>query len=198
MKRSTCFLFVALIAVAAQAAKIDMKDPRRAVGSDDDVRVDAQLTTDFVSPHAPLGVTIKVHNLSPHIVAVAEKRCEASYDNESATITLSVGSEVPTGGEMPRLVLIRSGEERTFTAGAMVNMRASTMHTQRIAPPAFVQIKVNVLRDADPFLALNAGITLSDEKFDQWIKSNDSIELNTIPVRYQPAQEARSTDASQH
>src|SRR5689334_4475229 len=118
MRSSTWFLVIALTAVAAGAARIDMKDPRRAVGTDDGVRVDAQLTTEFVSPHAPIGVTYQIHNLSPRTIAVADRSCEACYDNDTATITLSVGSEVPAGGEMPRLLIIRSGETRTFSAGA--------------------------------------------------------------------------------
>jgi hypothetical protein len=192
MRRSTWFLVIALTAIAADAARIDMKDPRRAVGTEDGVRIDAQLTTEFVSPRAPIGVTYQIHNLSPRTIAVADRSCEASYDSDTATITLSVGSEVPTGGEMPRLLFIRSGETRTFSAGAAVQ---AALHQQRTARPAFVQIQVNVLRDATPFTALRAGVTLSDDDFDQWLKLNESIVLNTIPVRYR-AEETQAADAS--
>jgi hypothetical protein len=200
MRRSTWFLVITLIATAGHAASIDMKDPRRAVGAEDDVRVDAQLTTEVVSAHSPIGVKYQIHNLSSRTIAVADRLCEASYDSDSATIMLSVGSEVPSGGEMPRLVIIPSGETRTLTAGAMVK---SSPTAQRLKTPAFVQIRVNVLRDAGPFMALmerqkraSAGIALSDEEFDQWLKLNESIVLNTIPVRYRAAEETR-TDASQ-
>jgi hypothetical protein len=199
MRRSTWFLVITLIATAGHAATVDMKDPRRAVGAEDDVRVDAQLTTEVVSAHSPIGVKYQIQNLSSRTIAVADKLCEASYDGDSATIMLSVGSEVPSGGEMPRLVMIRSGETRTLTAGAMVK---SSPTAQRIKTPAFVQIRVNVLRDAGPFMALverqkraSAGIALSDEEFDQWLKLNESIVLNTIPVRYR-AEETRAADAS--
>lgn len=192
MRSSTWFLVLALTATASNAARIDMKDPRRAVGTEDGVRVDAQLTTEFVAPRAPIGVTYQIHNLSPRTIAVADRSCEASYDSDTATITLSVGSEVPAGGEMPRLVIIHSGEARTFTAGATVH---STLRQQRIARPAFVQIQVNVLRDAAPFTALRAGIALTDDDFDQWLKLNESIVLNTIPVRYR-AEETQAADAS--
>ena len=199
MRRSTWFLAITLMATAGYAATIDMKDPRRAVGAEDDVRVDAQLTTEVVSAHSPIGVKYQIQNLSPRTIAVAEKLCEASYDGDSATIMLSIGSEVPSGGEMPRLVTIRSGETRTLTAGAMVK---SSPTTQRIKAPAFVEIRVNVLRDAAPFMALmerqkraTAGIALSDEEFEQWLKLNESIVLNTIPVRFRVVEENR-TDAS--
>jgi hypothetical protein len=199
MRRTTWFLVITLIATAGHAATIDMKDPRRAVGAEDDVRVDAQLTTEVVSAHSPIGVKYQIHNLSSRTIAVADKLCEASYDGDSATIMLSIGSEVPNGGEMPRLVTIRSGETRTLTAGAMVK---SSPTAQRIKVPAFVQIRVNVLRDAAPFMALmerqkraNAGIALSDEDFEQWLKLNESIVLNTIPVRYR-VEETHAADAS--
>lgn len=203
MKRATWFLFIALIATAGRAAKIDMNDPRRAVGAEDGVRIDALLTKEFVSVRAPIGVTVQIHNLSTRTVAVADRVCEASYDSESRTITLSVGSEIPEGGELPRLVTIRSGEMRTFTTGAILNVLAPSS-AQRFRAPAFVQIKVNVLRDPEPFMALmeragrtNAGIALSDDEFDTWLKSNESIGLNVIPVRYRAARQNRSTDASQ-
>ncbi|MGZ5432189.1 MAG: hypothetical protein ACXWH7_04625 [Thermoanaerobaculia bacterium] len=57
--------FLALIAsiplihaAAATAAGIDMDDPRRALGREGDVRVDAQLVRDTVSPGAPIGVAL--------------------------------------------------------------------------------------------------------------------------------------------
>src|SRR5512132_164911 len=135
MRRATWFLLITLIGAAAHAAKINMNDPRRAVGTDDGVRVDAQLTDEMVSTSAPVGVTVQINNLSSRTVAIADKLCEASYDAESRTITLSVGSEIPKGGEMPRLVTIRSGETKTFTTGANVNLRPS-LARQRVTTPA--------------------------------------------------------------
>lgn len=204
MRRSTWFLLITLIATAGHAAKVNMNDPRRAVGAEDDVRVDAQLTDEVVSTTAPVGVTFQINNLSPRTIAIADKVCEASYDGESRTITLAVGTEVPKGGELPRLVTIRPGEKRTFTTGANVNLRP-TLAKQRMTTPAFVQIKVNVLRDVTPFAALmeragraNAAVLLSDAEFDEWLSSNASIELNVIPVRYHVPQASRANDASQH
>ena len=203
MRRSIWVLLITLIATAGHAAKVNMNDPRRAVGADEDVRVDAQLTDEVVSTSAPVGVTFQINNLSPRTIAIADKVCEASYDGETRTITLSVGSEVPKGGELPRLVTIRPGEKKTFTTGANVNLRP-TLAKQRMAAPAFVQIKVNVLRDVTPFTGVmeraRAGTAtlLSDAEFDEWLSSNASIELNVIPVRYRVAEQSRANDASQH
>jgi hypothetical protein len=204
MRSSTWFLVLALIATGGYAATVDMNDPRRAVGSEDDVRVDAQLTSEFVSPNSPVSVTYQIQNLSSRSVAVAGGLCEASYDRDSRTITLSVGSEVPRDGEMPRLVTISPGEKRTFIVGAVLRVNVPSMRTPLTSVPAFVQIKVNVLRDVAPFVALinrqrsaSAAIALSDDQFDQWLKTNESIFLNVIPVRFRAAEPSRVADASQ-
>jgi hypothetical protein len=203
MRSSAWFLVIALLSAGGHAATIDMNDSRRAVGSEDDIRVDAQLTSDSVSPGSGLAVTVQIHNLSSRTVAVVDKVCEASYDSDSRTITLSVGSEVPRDGEMPRLVAIRPGEKKTFTVGAVLRITAIPLRTTRAALPAFVQIKVNVLSDVAPFVALmdrqgraSVAIALNDDQFEQWLKTNQSIFLNVIPVHYRAAEQSRTADAS--
>jgi len=60
------------------------------------------------------------------------------------------------------------------------------------AVPQFVKIEVNFLRDVAPFaqaIALQAKSTIStlplgNDLFDQWVQSNDSIYLNSIPIRW--------------
>jgi hypothetical protein len=186
MKHAT-WLLPALLLFAVNAAAIDRNDPRRAVGTDDGIRIDAELTADVVSPHRPIGITYQVRNLSSHAVGIVDRSCEASFDGDSRTIVLSVGSEVPNGGEMPRLVIIAPGETKTLRAGASYS-----------GPfvPRFVRIVVNVLRDLAAFLPLREHQRLSDAQFDQWLETKDSIALNAIPVDYQPASPARAADAS--
>jgi hypothetical protein len=199
----SCLAILTLsVAAAAPAETIDMNDPRRAVGRETDVRVDAQLLDEFVSPHSAIRVKYQIANFSPQTIALADKVCDASYDSDSRTITISIGSEVPMNGEMPRLVIIRSGETKTFTAGARPAMNATVSDTPFSSVPRFVQIRVNVLRDIAPFLALieqqgrgRAPITLSDKQFDQWLDSKESIGLNAMPVRYR-AETSKISDAS--
>ncbi len=58
--------------------------------------------------------------------------------------------------------------------------------------PKYVQITVNFLRDVNPFKELIArqvatpspAISLSDKQFDQWLQSNDSVILNSLPVAW--------------
>lgn len=196
MKSCRLFLFLLfaitlLHVAAANAAGVDMDNPNRALGREDDIRIDAQLLTETVSPGAPIGVVYQIENLTSHPVAVAEKVATADYDEDSRTITLSIGSEIPTGENVPRLTLVAPGEKKVFrtAATAAMNIRAAGSAFSNI--PRYVQVKVSILRDVASFanvIALQARgpQRLSDELFDQWMESNDTIYLNTLPVRYAP------------
>lgn len=197
MKSSKLFfaLIAALTLLHAAAAtaggNIDMDDPRRVVGREDDVRIDAQLIQDTVSPGTPIGVTYQIQNFTTTPVAVADKITDATYDSETMTITLAIGAEVPPDGKMPQLVSIAPGEKKVFRAGATPSINSAAIRAALERVPRFVQVKVSILRDLTPYDALIAaqprgGQTLTDEQFDKWFESNDSIFLNAVPVRFSP------------
>jgi hypothetical protein len=189
-----------IAAAAVSAASIDMTDPRRALGREDGVRVDAQLLRETVSPGVPIGITYQIENLSESAIAIATKVADSSYDEESRTITLSVGSEVPPDGNMPQMIVIAPGEKKVLQAGATPVLRAANARKAFSAFPRFVQVKVAILRNIRPFATLlekqdgRSKQRLTDEQFDQWFESNDTIFLNTVPVHYTPASNA--TDAA--
>ncbi len=197
-------LTVLLIATAAEAAKVDMRDPRRAVGREDDVRVDAELAQDSVSSHATLGVTYQIQNLTQTSIAFADKTSEASYDPETQTITVAFGAEVPNGENMPHLVVIAAGEKKTFRGAGSVTIVTPSMRSPWMPIPRFVQIKVTVLRDVKPFAALieqqNKSAMpppLSNESFDHWVAAVGSVFLNPIPVRWEGKGRESGVDAEQ-
>lgn len=178
-------------AAATAGDSIDMDDPRRVVGREDDVRIDAQLIQDTVSPGSAIGVTYQIQNLSGKAVAVADKVIDATYDADTLTITFSIGAEVPPDGRMPHVELIAPGEKKVFRAGATPSMNGAAIRAALERVPRFVQVKVSILRDLAPYDALitaqpRGGQTLSDEQFDKWFESNDSIFLNAVPVRFSP------------
>jgi hypothetical protein len=195
---------VTIFPMAALAAHVDMTDPRRALGREDDVRVDAQLLQDSVSSGSPISVTYQVENLSKEPVAIADKACELSYDSDSGTITMSIGSEVPRDGTMPKMVTLAPGEKKTFTVGGVLHVAVSTARTPFTQSPRFVLIKVNILRGVAAFRSLidrqarsATPVALSDEQFQRWLENNDTILLNEIPVRYNASPRRDVTDASQ-
>lgn len=198
MKSSKLFLAlvasIALIhAAAATAASIDMDDPKRALGRAGDVRIDAQLVRDTVSPNSAIGITYQIQNLSAAPVAVASKVSDASYDADTRTITLSVGSEVPPDGNMPQMVLIAPGEKKVLQAAATPKLSATIIRSSLAMSPRYVQVKVAIMRNVEPFAALiqaQDGRTkrrLSDELFEKWFECNDTIFLNSVPVQYVPS-----------
>lgn len=176
---------------AALAAHVDMNDPRRALGREDDVRIDAQLLQDSVSSGSSVGVTYQVENLSRDSIAIADKVCEVSYDPDDRAVVVSIGSDVPKGGVMPKLVVLAPNEKKTFTAGGIVRVNVPADGSPFVAVPRYVQIKVNILRGLNLFKQLiekqtgaTAPIALSDAQFEQWLENNDTIFLNQIPVLY--------------
>ena len=169
-----------------------MRDPRRAVGREDDVRVDAELAQGAVNPHAGLGVTYQVQNLTASAIAFADKVSDAAYDPDTRTITLAFGAEVPNGETLPHLVVIAPGETKTFRGSGHVSIVTPSIRSPWAPVPQFVQIKVTVLRDVKPFAALldqqnkNSAVpALTNEAFDRWVENVGSVFLNPIPVRWE-------------
>src|SRR5689334_788750 len=152
--RAIIALSVLLIAATVQAAKVDMRDPRRAVGREDDVRVDAEIAQDSVSTHSNIGVVYQIQNLTQSPIALADKISDATYDSDTQTITVSFGAEVPNGANMPHLVVIPAGETKTFHGSGALNIPVPSVRSPWSPLPRFVQVKVTVLRDLKPFAAL--------------------------------------------
>ncbi|HET8797161.1 MAG TPA: hypothetical protein VFO89_05730 [Thermoanaerobaculia bacterium] len=191
---ATILLFSAAAAQAAgsdQAAGIDMDDPHRALGRENDVRVDAQLVRETVSPNTPIGVVYQIENFSKHPVAIAARAVDASYDEESRTVTLVLGAEIPPDGNLPQLTLIAPGEKKVFRSAATPSLPAAARRGLA-STPRFVQVKVALLRDIEPFLALieaqkRMPQQLTDAQFEMWLESSNTIFLNTLPVQFAPA-----------
>lgn len=190
-----------LMHAAADAATIDMNDPLRAKGRENDVRIDAQLLTDTVSPGAAIGVTWQIQNFTDVPVAVATKATDASYDADTQTITVAIGSEVPEDGNMPEMVVVAPGEKKTFRSSATAAISPGSVRSGH-GRPRFVQVKVSILRKLEPFLALLRDPSpkpqpLSDELFEEWFESTDTIFLNSLPVHWSPRAANRVVDVEQ-
>lgn len=193
-----------LIAAAAQAARVDMNDPRRALGREDNIRVDAELLQDSLSPTSSLSVNYQVQNLTNQIIGIADRISDVSYDPETATVTFSIGAEVPTGKSMPHVVTVAPGETRVLSAGGALHVAVPRQQTPWSVVPRYVQIKVNVLRDVAPFAALlaqqaksAAAPALPNDLFDKWVDVNDAVLLNSIPVRWNARDAHPSVDAAE-
>jgi hypothetical protein len=206
MKSSQQFAVVTAVAsllnsAAAFAAHVDMNDPRRALGREGDIRIDAQLLQESVSPGATIGIRYQIENLGTAPVAIADRVCDLSYDPDTSTVTISVGSEVPKDGIMPKMVVIAAGETRAFTSGAVLRVASPAVRSPFAVVPRLVQIKVTLLHDLAAFRSLlrqqagsAAPIQLDDSQFETWMEANDTIFLNSIPVRFEPRGRGSVTD----
>jgi len=179
---------VVFLTTEAIAAGVDFKDPRRALGREDDIRVDAQIAQDTVSSSSPISVTYQIENLTSEPIAVADRICDSSFDADTQTITISIGAEVPQGTAMPHLVTIAPGQKRVLHTGAMVQVEGN-WRSPMARVPRYVQITVNVLRDLRPFAKLieqqsHAAVPLPNDLFDRWVDSVSTVDLNSLPVRW--------------
>lgn len=177
---------VLLSAGALCAASVDMKDPRRAVGREGDIRVDAVLSQETLTANSSLGVTYQVENRTNATIAIADKIVDVTYDSDERTVTFAIGSEVPQA-TMPHLVTIAPGQKRVLQAGGLVRVAVSRERSPFRGTPQLVQIKVNVLRDVQPFAHVAAAQPISDALFDRWVDTNDAIQLNPVPVHWREA-----------
>jgi hypothetical protein len=180
-----------LVSSTASAAGIDFKDPRRALGREDDIKVDAQMLQETLSPGSPISVTYQVENLTPAPIAIADKIADASFDADSQTITVSIGAEIPQGTAMPHLTVIAPGKTQAFRIGASAQVLVANAKSPWARVPRLVQITVNVLRDLKPFASLIAqqeksasAPPLPNALFDTWVASVSAVELNALPVRW--------------
>ena len=193
MKSSKPFFTAVILSLVsagiAEAAHLDFSDPRRALGREGDVRVDAELTQDSLAPNSPIGVTYQIQNLSKGPIAVADKIIDTDFDLESLTVTFSIGAEIPPGTQMPHLITINPGEKRVLSAAAMFHAAIPSVRTRWTAVPRFVQVKVTLLKDVTAFAPLieqqkstATPVALPNNMFDRWVEASESIMLNPVPV----------------
>ena len=190
-----------LLTAAVHAAGIDMDDPWRSVGREDDIRVDAQLARDSITPGSAIAVTYQIQNFTKSSIAIADRLSDASYDEDARTITLSIGSEVPVGGAMPHMVTIAPGEKRVLRASAIPSLSAAAMRASIGGAPRYVQVKVTILRDLTPFVALienqsHGKQPLSDDLFNRWMENSATILLNAVPIGWAMCDPNPAMDAS--
>jgi len=208
MKSSKPFVFaVAATLVGASiaaAAHVDMNDPRRALGRDGDVRVDAELAQDAIAPNAPLSVTYQIQNFSNRPIAIADKITDTDFDPDSMTLTLSIGAEIPPGTQLPHLAIVNPGEKRVLTTGALVHVAVPNVRTQWTAVPRYVQVKVTVLKDVSAFAKLieqqqksATVVAFPSDLFERWVEASDSIMLNTIPVYWKDGNRRGTAESDQ-
>lgn len=196
-------LLLLLLTACASTIPIDMAEPRRIVGTENSVRVDAQISADHVTPGAHIPITYEITNQRETAIAVAELIPETSFDADTRMFTVSIGSEVPGNTMLPRLIRIEPGEKRSFSALARLLYVAPPRSADPSvnAAPAGFRLKLNFLGDTEPFRELIgikevavADAKLADQLFPLWLERNEVVYTNAIPMRWASRPRGELTD----
>ncbi|HXH41097.1 MAG TPA: hypothetical protein VNN08_20890 [Thermoanaerobaculia bacterium] len=199
MKRVACFLAL-LLAVACNStappvpaskpSSIDMKEPRRMVGTESNVRVDAEIYGEDMVQGASIAIKYDITNQRSTPILVADLLAQSNYDPDTSTVTIVIGSEIPGEEFLPRLISIPSGERRSFKTGARINIGVPPGSWS--PKPRALQIRVNFLTDPAPFVKLIdipersvRDPKLAAEIFPKWVEGNETVTTNALPMRWQ-------------
>ncbi len=195
MRKSVLVAATVLLGACAtvkSGGPIDQSEPRRVVGTDNDVRIDAEVVGDQLSPAMILPLKYEITNNRQAAIAVADLIPETTYDEDTRVVTISLGSEVPGATLLPHLIRINAGEKKSFTAIARVNIMLPT-GTPLTPIPRELRLKLNFLSDTTQFEALidmtEKGLydpKLADELFPKWLERNETVYTNSLPMHWVP------------
>jgi hypothetical protein len=182
---------VLLFAAACATAPVNMSEPRRVVGTESAVRVDAEIRGEEIRPGASVPFTYEISNQRADTIAVAEVIPVATYDAETQTVTIDIGSEVPGEHLLPRLISIPPGQKKTFSSSARIAFAVQTSADPRSRYPTALRFKLNFLGDTRPFADLLdipekavADPKRADELFPLWLERNEVVYTNAVPMRW--------------
>ncbi len=183
-------LALALVLAGCATAKVAMTEPRRVVGTENGVRVDAEITGDELQSGGQVPITYAIRNERSQAIAIAELIPETAYDAESHMMTVGIGSEVPGTTFLPRLIVIAPGETKTFKAAA--KLRFAFPRSARGTPATELRLKVNFLGDTSGRFQELIGIPekgvadpkLADVLFPLWLERNEVVYTNAVPMRW--------------
>ena len=186
-------LLLPLLAAACSSTStsaVDMSEPRRVVGTENLVRVDAEIS-DVTRSGSPIPIKYEITNQRTTAIAVADIIPEVMFDHETRTVTVSIGSEVPGTTILPRLVKIEPGQKKSFTTTARVQRMLPVQSADpRQNATTLLRLKVNFLGDTEPFAELidipEKGIAdakRADELFPVWLEKNEAVYTNAVPVQ---------------
>ena len=191
---------VCLLAAGCATTAVDMNEPRRVVGTESAVRVDAEITGDEVANGGRVPITYEITNQRTVPIAIADLIPETTYDSETRTITVTIGSEVPGEVFLPRLIRIDPGEKKSFSALARIafTLPPRPLEGAGAPPSADLRLKINFLGNTEGFQELIdmgekekalADPKLAEKLFPVWLERNEVVYTNSVPMRWKGVQD---------
>ena len=192
MKRGSLGLLLLLIVAGCASTKtVDMKEPRRVVGTENDVRIDAEVFGDTLAPNVNIPIKYDITNHRATTILVADLLPLATYDPDTLTVTVDIGSEIPGEEFLPRLVAIPAGGKKSFNGAAHVAILQSPGATPFQARPSSLRLRVNFLGETKPFEKLidipERAVhdpNLAAAIFNKWVEGNETVVTNSLPMRW--------------
>jgi hypothetical protein len=185
---------------SAKPGNVNMKEPRRMVGTENSVRIDAEIYGEDLVQGASIAIKYDVTNQRPQPILIADLIPQTNYDPDTRTITIDIGSEIPGEEFLPRLISIPSGARRSFQTGAHVNVRVP-MQSPWTPRPNALQLRINFLGETAPFLKLIdiperavRDRQLAAEIFPKWVEGNETVTTNALPMRWQSSRSSITDD----
>ncbi len=201
MKRSAV-LFLLLAIGCTSTKPVDMKESRRVVGTENGVRVDAEVFGDRLTPNMSLALKYDVTNQRGTSILIADILPQASYDSETHMVTVDIGTEIPGEQFLPRLIPIQSGEKKSFATGVRVVIVTNPTSPWQPRPNA-LRLKINFLGDTQPFEKLISiperavhDPQLADQLFAKWVERNETVTTNSLPMRWSAGSAEDATPAA--
>jgi hypothetical protein len=197
-------VFLLLLLAACATPRVDLTEPRRMLGTESDVRLDAEIRTDTLTPSQQVTFNYSVTNNRSTPIAMAELIPEASYDPDTRVVTVTIGTEVPGEEFLPRVLMIPPGQRKDFSGAAHVNIAVGGGPSNPfVAKPNGIQLKLNFLGDPGPFEKL-IGIPeravhdpgLAAALFPKWVEGNETLFTNVLPMHWSANGSQDPLDAS--
>ncbi|HLJ74598.1 MAG TPA: hypothetical protein VKU62_08445 [Thermoanaerobaculia bacterium] len=190
MRRYAALGLWLFLAACATTKPVPMSEPRRVVGTDNDVRIDAEVVGDRLGPNVTVPLQYDITNNRRNTILIADLLPESTYDPDTRTVTINIGSEIPGEEFLPRLIPIRPGERKSFKTAAHVTIVAN-MASPWVPRPNALRLKVNFLSNPEPFQMLIAipekavrDRALAAQLFTKWVEGNETVFTNSLPMRW--------------
>lgn len=191
MKRASIALLFITLAACSSTQPVDMSEPRRVVGTENDVRIDAEVYGDTLGPNVNIPIKYDITNNRSSAILVADLLLNATYDAETLMVTVDIGSEIPGEHYLPRLISIPSGAKKSFRGAARVAILHSPSSTPFSPRPNKLRLRVNFLSETKPFEKLIDipekvvhDPALAEALFTKWVEGNETVVTNTLPMRW--------------
>ena len=191
VKRASIVLLLFVAAACSTTKPVNMSEPRRVVGTENDVRIDAEVYGDTLTPNVNIPIKYDISNNRATSILIADLLLNATYDPDTLTVTVDIGSEIPGEQFLPRLIAIPSGGKKSFSAAAHVAIMQNPSATPFAPRPNALRLRVNFLGDPKPFTKLIdipekavRDPELAAAIFPKWVEQNETVVTNTLPMRW--------------